>query len=212
MWDRRTATLALGRPAAKSGHFGVGASLVDKDQTLRVKVELAVEPLLALGLDVWACLFCRVSCFFCVSGRAWRRSTRPLTGRSEPHALPATGQQPGSDFMERDVLVGSHKIENEAFKRIKLRARWVTQPGRFQRAFGPPLLVPLDRRGWRDGKPCRRSTCRHSLVNRRHTPTTKLDSIGPCHIYLPQQDADTESCVQTQGNLFSTILFSLNLL
>jgi hypothetical protein len=68
--DRRTATLTLSRPAAKSGHFGVGASLVDKDQTLRVKVKLAVEPLLALGLDIWTCLFRRVLCFFYVSGRA----------------------------------------------------------------------------------------------------------------------------------------------
>jgi hypothetical protein len=54
----------------------------------------------------------------------------------------------------------------------------------FQRAFGPPLLVPLDCRGWRNGKPRRRSTCRHSIVNRRYNPTTKLNSIGFCHICL----------------------------
>ena len=93
-------------------------------------------------------------------------------------------QQPGGDFMQRDILVDSHKIKNEGLECIELRAWRLTQPSRLQRAFGSPLLVPLDRRGWRNGKPCRCSTRRHPFVNRRHNPTTKLYSIRLYHICL----------------------------
>ena len=100
------------------------------------------------------------------------------------------------------VLACPCQAANEALKRITLRARWGTQPGRFQRAFGPPLLVPLDRRGWRDGKPCRRSTCRHSLVNRRHNPTTKRDSTGPCHICLLNKTQTLNHVFKPKGIFF----------
>ena len=48
--------LAPGAAAMAAGHVGGGPGLVDKDEALRVQIELAVEPLLALLQDVGAVL------------------------------------------------------------------------------------------------------------------------------------------------------------
>ena len=103
---------------------------------------------------------------------------------------PVLGQKPGGDLMQRDILVDSHKIENEGLEPIKLRARRMTQPSRLQRTLGPPLLVPLDRRGRRHGKPRRRRARRHPFVNRRDNTTAKLNSIRPYHI-CPRNQTET---------------------
>ena len=48
------ATLAFGSPATKPRHLRRKAALIDEDQAFRVKIVLAVEPILARGLHICA--------------------------------------------------------------------------------------------------------------------------------------------------------------
>lgn len=58
------AALAFGRPSADPRHFGVDAAFVDKDQPLRIEVDLPFEPGFASGGDVVALLLTGVGGFF----------------------------------------------------------------------------------------------------------------------------------------------------
>lgn len=72
--DRRAATFALERPAAKPRHLGVGTGLINENQSIRVKVELAVEPVLTPDPDIRALLLGRVPrLFLCVRPRLDRK-------------------------------------------------------------------------------------------------------------------------------------------
>ena len=52
--DSSPTSLAARRTSVKSRHFGIGAGFVDEDEALRVKIELAVEPVFAPLQDVRA--------------------------------------------------------------------------------------------------------------------------------------------------------------
>ena len=68
MRDRGAATLALRRPAAQAGHLGREPAFIDEDQSLGLKVGLAIEPGLARGLHVVALLLAGMAgLFLCVS-------------------------------------------------------------------------------------------------------------------------------------------------
>ena len=54
---------------------------------------------------------------------------------------PALGKQVLGELMQREILVGGHQAENK-----------VPLTRRLKRPFRPPLLIPLDRRGWRHRK------------------------------------------------------------
>ena len=64
MRDRRAAPFTPQGPATKSGHLRVRPGLINEDQSLGVKIGLAVEPELAPREDVRALLLCRVRRLF----------------------------------------------------------------------------------------------------------------------------------------------------
>ncbi len=47
-----------------AGHVGGGPGLVDKDEAIRVQIELAIEPVLALFQDIGAVLLDGVASLF----------------------------------------------------------------------------------------------------------------------------------------------------
>ncbi len=59
-----TTTLATFGTPAHTRHFCGSTGLIDEDQTLRIKVRLAVEPSPAPCGDVWPRLLAGVRCFF----------------------------------------------------------------------------------------------------------------------------------------------------
>jgi len=62
--DSSTTSLAARRTSVKSRHFGIGAGFVDKDEALRVKIDLPFEPLLTRGIYIAAPLLGGVRCLF----------------------------------------------------------------------------------------------------------------------------------------------------
>jgi enamine deaminase RidA (YjgF/YER057c/UK114 family) len=56
--------LALGAAAMAAGHVGGGPGLVNEDEAIRVQIELAIEPLLALLQDIGAILLDGVASLF----------------------------------------------------------------------------------------------------------------------------------------------------
>jgi hypothetical protein len=52
-WGGRTTSLVAWRGSVKPRHFGVGASFVDEDEALCVKIYLPFEPLLTRGIWTW---------------------------------------------------------------------------------------------------------------------------------------------------------------
>ena len=64
MRDRSPASLAAPGAAVKPGHFGAGPGLVDKDQAIRIEIELASKPGPAAGKDIRPLLFGGVCGFF----------------------------------------------------------------------------------------------------------------------------------------------------
>ena len=57
VWDGGAQPLPSGGSAARSRHIGRGPCFVDKDQTVRIKIELAVEPVFASLFYVRTLLF-----------------------------------------------------------------------------------------------------------------------------------------------------------
>jgi hypothetical protein len=64
VWNGRTTSLATRGASVKPRHSGVGAGLVDEDETLRIKIDLPFEPLLTRGIYIAASLLGSVRCLF----------------------------------------------------------------------------------------------------------------------------------------------------
>jgi hypothetical protein len=58
-------SLALGATPVGAGHVGGRPGFIDEDETLRVEIELIIEPTLALAQDIGVILLGRVASLFC---------------------------------------------------------------------------------------------------------------------------------------------------
>jgi hypothetical protein len=75
MREAHAQPLTFRAAAVSAGHIGGGPRLVDEDQALRIKIELAVEPALPLPQDVGTVLLDRVPGLFLRVIR-WRSKNR----------------------------------------------------------------------------------------------------------------------------------------
>ncbi len=64
VWEAHPQTFAPGAAAMAAGHVGGGPGFVDKDEAIRVQIELAIEPVLALFQDIGAILLDGVASLF----------------------------------------------------------------------------------------------------------------------------------------------------